>query len=96
VRIKNTNNEGRLVTRAKATQAMWNVYPTSVQHWINQHGGLSRQMIYMEGHSLNGIVAICDPSTLRALLVAGASGYSGTLVPRTSPHQPAVRPFSAR
>jgi predicted secreted Zn-dependent protease len=90
------NNEGLLVTRAKATQAMWNVYPASVQHWITQHGGLSRQMIYMEGHSLNGIVATCDPSTLRALLVAGASGYSGTLVPRTSPHQPADRPFSAR
>jgi hypothetical protein len=79
------NNEGRLVTRAKATQAMWNVYPTSVQHWINQHGGLSRQMIYMEGRSLNGIVATCDRSTLRALLVTGAPGYSGTLVPRIVP-----------
>jgi hypothetical protein len=64
---------------------MWNVYPTSVQHWINQHGGLSRQMIYMEGRSLNGIVATCDRSTLRALLVTGAPGYSGTLVPRILP-----------
>ena len=52
-------------------------------------------MIYMEGPELNGIVATCDGPTLRALLVAGASGYSGTLRP-ISPHQPTVRAFSAR
>jgi len=39
----------------------------------------------MEGRSLDGIVAACDRPTLRALLVAGASGYSGTLVPRILP-----------
>ncbi len=87
------NNDGRFVTSVKVTQAMWNIYPASVRRWIDQHGGLSRQMIYMEGHSLNGIVATCDRPTLHALLVAGASGYSGTLV---SPHQPVVRAFSAR
>ncbi len=87
------NNEGRLVTSVIDTQAMWKVYPASVQRWIDQHGGLSRQMIYMEGRSLNGIVATCDRPTLRALLVAGAAGYSGTL--RTLPHQPVVRAFSA-
>ncbi|HTE78220.1 MAG TPA: hypothetical protein VK653_16000 [Xanthobacteraceae bacterium] len=90
------NNAGRPVTNVMATQALWNIYPASVQHWINQHGGLSRQMIYMEGRSLNGIVATCDRPTLNALLVAGASGYSGTLVPRKLPHQPVVRAFSAR
>jgi len=79
------NNEGLFVTRANATQAMWNVYPASVQHWINQHGNLSGQMIYLEGGELNGIVATCDSSTLRALLVAGAAGYSGTLVHRILP-----------
>jgi hypothetical protein len=75
------NNEGFFVTRAKATQAMWNVYPASVQRWINQHGGLSHEMIYMDGRSLAGIVAPCDRATLHGLLVAGAPGYSGTLVP---------------
>jgi hypothetical protein len=79
------NNEGSFVTRAKVTQAMWNVYPASVRHWINQHGGLSGQMIYLEGGELNDIVATCDPSILRALLVAGAAGYSGTLVRRILP-----------
>jgi hypothetical protein len=64
---------------------MWNVYPASVQQWINRHGGLSGQMIYLEGGELNDIVVTCDPSILRALLVAGASGYSGTLVHRILP-----------
>jgi hypothetical protein len=87
------NNAGRAVVNATATQALWNNYPASVQRWINQHGGLSRQMIYLEGRELNGIVAACDGATLRALLVAGASGYSGTLKP-ISPNQPIVRAFS--
>jgi hypothetical protein len=89
------NNAGRPLASATATQALWNVYPAAVQRWINQHGGLSRKMIYLEGPELNGIVATCDRPTLRALLVAGASGYSGTLRP-ISPHQPVVRAFSAR
>jgi predicted secreted Zn-dependent protease len=89
------NNAGQPVANATATQALWNVYPASVQRWINQHGGLSRKMIYMEGPELDGIVATCDRQTLRALLVAGASGYSGTLRP-ISHHQPIVRAFSAR
>ena len=79
------NIEGYTVTNVRATRAMWSTYPPSVQRWIDQHGGLSRQMIYMEGHSLDGIVATCDGPTLRALLVAGAPGYSGTLVPRILP-----------
>jgi hypothetical protein len=79
------SNAGDLVTSVRDTQVLWNSYPASVQRWINQHGGLSRRMIYMEGRSLSGIVATCDGPTLRALLVAGAPGYSGTLVPRILP-----------
>jgi hypothetical protein len=52
--------DGRPVTSPLGTQALWNIYPNSVRHWINRHGGLSRRMIYMEGHSLSGIVASCD------------------------------------
>jgi hypothetical protein len=62
------NNDGRLVTSGLATQALWGVYPASVRRWIIQHGGLTSQMIYMEGRSLDGIVATCDLPTLRALL----------------------------
>ncbi len=88
------NTAGRLIPDVASTRALWNIYPASVQRWIDQHGGLSRQMIYLEGRELNGIVATCDRQTLTALLVAGASGYSGTL--RTLPHQPVVHALSVR
>jgi hypothetical protein len=87
------NNAGQLVASAKDTQALWNIYPESVQRWINEHGGLSRHMIFMGGRSLSGIVAACDPPTLRAVLAAGAAGYSGTLKPIV-PDQPSVRVFT--
>jgi hypothetical protein len=56
---------GRPVTSPMGTQALWNIYPVSVRHWISRHGGLSRRMIYMEGRSLSGIVASCDRPTAR-------------------------------
>jgi hypothetical protein len=31
-----------------------------VRRWINRHGGLSRKMIYMQGHELSSFVASCD------------------------------------
>jgi hypothetical protein len=88
------NDRGQALASKMATRMLRNIYPASVQHWIEQHGGLSRQMIYMEGRELQGIISTCDRPTLRALLVVGASGYSGTL--RKPPHQPVVRAFSAR
>lgn len=88
------NNAGRPIPNAAATRILWDLYPATVQRWVNQHGGLSREMVYMEGRSLSGIVATCDSATLRALLVAGAAGYSGTLKPMRLPHQPVVRAFS--
>ena len=63
------NDNGRLVTSGLATEALWGIYPSSVRRWIIQHGGLTNRMIYMEGHSLNGIVASCDLPTLRAMLL---------------------------
>ena len=62
------DDNGRPVTSPMGTQALWNIYPASVRHWINRHGGLSRRMIYMEGRSLHGIVASCDRAPLRAHL----------------------------
>ncbi len=60
--------EGRAVTSTLGTQALWKIYPASVRRWINRHGGLSRNMIYLEGRSLNGIVASCERPTWRASL----------------------------
>jgi hypothetical protein len=52
--------DGRPVTSALGTQALWNIYPGEVRRWINRHGGLSRKMIYMQGHDLAGIVHVCS------------------------------------
>jgi len=52
--------DGRPVTSPLGTQALWNIYPTSVRHWISRHGGLSRRMIFMQGRDLRGIVSNCD------------------------------------
>jgi hypothetical protein len=54
------DDEGRPVTSAPGTRALWNVYPASVRHWINRHGGLSRKMIYLEGRELSRIVRSCS------------------------------------
>jgi hypothetical protein len=62
------DENGRPVTSPMGTQALWNIYPMPVRHWISRHGGLSRKMIYMEGHALHGIVASCDRPIERARL----------------------------
>jgi hypothetical protein len=56
--------DGRPVTSSMGTQALWNIYPGQVRRWINRHGGLSRRMIYMQGHDLAGIVATCGHAPL--------------------------------
>jgi len=53
------DDNGRPVTSPLGTQALWNIYPGSVRNWINKHGGLSRRMIFLEGHELGGVVASC-------------------------------------
>jgi hypothetical protein len=47
------------------TQALWKVYPATVRRWINQHGGLSRKMIYLQGRDLAGIVPSCTATAER-------------------------------
>jgi hypothetical protein len=53
------DRDGRPVTSTMGTRALWNIYPTTVRHWINRHGGLSRKMIFLEGDDLAGIVRAC-------------------------------------
>jgi len=59
------DSDGRPVTSPMGTQALWNIYPNQVRHWIKRHGGLSRKMIYLQGRDLDGIVASCDQPTHR-------------------------------
>jgi hypothetical protein len=55
-------SDGRPITSALGTQALWNIYPGSVRHWINRHGGLSRHMIFLQGRELTSIVPSCERS----------------------------------
>jgi hypothetical protein len=57
------DRDGNPVTSTSGTRALWDIYPNSVRHWINKHGGLSRKMIYLEGSDLEGIVPSCEAST---------------------------------
>ncbi len=60
------DESGRPVISPLGTQALWNIYPGNVRSWITRHGGLSHRMIYMQGRSLNGIVASCERPVQRA------------------------------
>jgi hypothetical protein len=59
------DGNGRPVTSTTGTRALWRIYPPSVQHWINRHGGLSRKMIFLQGSDLSGIVPACNSSAAR-------------------------------
>ena len=58
--------DGRPVTSPMGTEALWNIYPSSVKRWISRNGGLSRKMIFMQGRAMRGIVAECGETTRRA------------------------------
>jgi hypothetical protein len=60
------DGEGRPITSAMGTQALWNIYPHNVRRWISRNGGLSRKMIFMQGHELNSYVASCEQPTRSA------------------------------
>jgi hypothetical protein len=60
------DRDGNPVTSKLGTRALWNIYPSSVRHWINRHGGLSRKMIFLEGRDLEGIVPSCNEVAHRA------------------------------
>ena len=55
--------DGQPVTSRPGTRELWKVYPRRVRRWINRHGGLSRQMIYLQGRALYNIVPSCASQT---------------------------------
>lgn len=54
--------DGTPVTSQPGTQALWNIYPKDVKHWISRNGGLSRKMIYLQGSAMHGMVSDCGGS----------------------------------
>ena len=91
------DSDGRPVTSPMGTQALWNIYPPSVRHWINRHGGLSRRMIYLRrplAQRHRGELRAPPQRCMRAAhaLTAPLLGASGAL---HTPHTPPATAASA-
>lgn len=49
---------GQAVSSA-GTRILWSSYPSEVRKWINRHGGLRSEMIYLRGPELYAMYPIC-------------------------------------
>lgn len=50
---------GRPVPSSIGTQALWEMYPQHVRHWINARGGLSSKMMFLRGRELMAMYPAC-------------------------------------
>jgi hypothetical protein len=50
---------GRAVSNAIATQALYSLYPSPVRRWIASRGGLKPQMIFLRGKELMSMYRPC-------------------------------------
>src|ERR1044072_667435 len=50
---------GRPVPSAGGTQALWDMYPQHVRHWITARGGLSPKMMFLRGRELMSMYPQC-------------------------------------
>jgi hypothetical protein len=80
-------SDGRSIISSVGTRMLWDIYPTTVQNWISRHGGLSREMIYLQGRDLDGIVASCSHLE-RQNLLRSANRY----LPHKLRDEPAASP----
>jgi len=57
--------DGRQVTNRDGTRELMQNYPKKVRSWIARKGGLTREMIYLQGSELTAMYQPCD-STIHA------------------------------
>ena len=50
---------GRTITNPGATRMLYSMYPSPVQHWIANRGGLSPRMIFLRGRQLEAMYRPC-------------------------------------
>jgi hypothetical protein len=55
-----SGTSGRKITNPKATQALYLMYPFEVRRWIDEHGGLTAQMIFLSGRELAAMYRPCN------------------------------------
>jgi hypothetical protein len=60
-RMPGTSGEDKAdrIPNFAATQDVMNTYPPLLKQWINRHGGLTPNMIYLKGDELDAIVPKC-------------------------------------
>ena len=50
---------GRTITNSGATQMLYSMYPSAVQRWITQRGGLTPHMLFLRGKQLQSMYRPC-------------------------------------
>lgn len=53
------DGNGMKVTSAPATQALLSIYPSSIRRWLAKKGGLTPNMVFLQGRALAAIVPPC-------------------------------------
>jgi hypothetical protein len=51
---------GRKIINADATHSLYSMYPSEVQRWIDQRGGLTPHMIFLGGRELTAMYRPCN------------------------------------
>ena len=59
VRSPTTTRTGRPVPNPEATHMLYLMYPPAVRKWINDRGGLTRRMIFLQGKQLQALYKPC-------------------------------------
>ena len=52
-------NNGKPVPSSVGTQALWDLYPQNIRHWINSRGGLTSKMMFLRGTELMAMYPEC-------------------------------------
>ncbi|WP_041344631.1 hypothetical protein [Nitrobacter winogradskyi] len=52
-------SNGRTVINSEATHMLYSMYPSAVQRWIKQRGGLTKRMIFLRGRQLADMYRPC-------------------------------------
>jgi hypothetical protein len=50
---------GDAVVTSEGNRYLWSNYPREIRKWINRHGGLAAQVIYLRGPELQAMYPVC-------------------------------------
>jgi hypothetical protein len=55
----NSSPSGERVISRAGNAVLWSTYPGDIRRWIERHGGLGSQIIYLRGTELEAMVRLC-------------------------------------